>query len=310
MNDNETLPLPGHGAVKRPDELKVKDHQAGAIPPFDWSQVKEDTVGAVPELFGIADRDQGGSSSCTCQATGYGFAYSAKVEISREDLYSHVHLPNGGAYLNAPLDFLRNNGYLELAKYPDPSPETEQNMTQLITVNDGGRVRTFLLTYKFYDATIDGAAQAITAHSYIHLGIDGSWSNGWNESWIDPAFNKQTDWAHALFAGKESIVLRHGVPAIKAKSSWCQHKDPQGQQVFCHYLNKAYFDNGGVFEVIGVDIAEINMLTEKDVQQLQALEGYSDEAGVAFWTGKLLADYLAARLPDKLAQINKALTTQ
>lgn len=40
-------------------------------------------------------------------------------------------------------------------------------------------------------------------------------------------------------------------------------------------------------------------LTEKEVRKLQALEGYKDEAGVAFWTGKPLADYLMARLNDK-----------
>lgn len=42
------------------------------------------------------------------------------------------------------------------------------------------------------------------------------------------------------------------------------------------------------------------LMTEKEVRQLQALEGYSDEAGVTFWTGKPLSDYLAARLLDKI----------
>ena len=48
-------------------------------------------------------------------------------------------------------------------------------------------------------------------------------------------------------------------------------------------------------------------MTEKEVAQIQALEGYSDPAGVAFWTGKPLAQYLAARLGDKLNQIQNAL---
>ena len=52
------------------------------------------------------------------------------------------------------------------------------------------------------------------------------------------------------------------------------------------------------------------MLTEKQVRELQALEGYKDEAGVAFWNGKLLSDYLAARLPDKVKTINEALNQQ
>ena len=48
-------------------------------------------------------------------------------------------------------------------------------------------------------------------------------------------------------------------------------------------------------------------MTEQEVKQLQALEGYSDPAGVAFWTGKSLADYLKARLPDKVKTINESL---
>src|SRR3990167_2598582 len=44
-------------------------------------------------------------------------------------------------------------------------------------------------------------------------------------------------------------------------------------------------------------------MTEKEVAQLQALEGYKDEVGVAFWTGKPLSAYLTARLEDKIKQI-------
>jgi murein DD-endopeptidase MepM/ murein hydrolase activator NlpD len=44
-------------------------------------------------------------------------------------------------------------------------------------------------------------------------------------------------------------------------------------------------------------------MTEKEVRQLQALEGYSDESGVQYWTGKTLADYLKARLADKVKTI-------
>lgn len=275
------IKLPGHGAVERPDHLKVKDRVAGAVPPFDWSKIQEDSVGVVPGLFHIADRDQGGSSSCTCQATGYGFAYTTGIEVSRQDMYSNVALPGGGAYLNAPLDFLRGNGYVLLSKFPDPHPETEGNMTQKLLVLVGDRIRTFELKYTFYpDLTIDSAAHAISEHQYIHLGIRGSWVNGFSPSWIDPRYT-QNDWQHALFAGKESIVLRNGVPAIKTKSSWCEHTDPAGHQVYCHYINKSYFDAGGVFEIIGVDIRETN-----DMGQLVTADGktvWYISNGFRFW---------------------------
>ena len=50
-----------------------------------------------------------------------------------------------------------------------------------------------------------------------------------------------------------------------------------------------------------------NSMTEQEVKQLQALEGYSDPAGIAFWTGKSLADYLKARLQDKIKTISQSL---
>ena len=47
-------------------------------------------------------------------------------------------------------------------------------------------------------------------------------------------------------------------------------------------------------------------MTETEVRQLQALEGYKDEAGIAYWTGKPLSEYLKARLQDKIKTITEA----
>ncbi len=52
----------------------------------------------------------------------------------------------------------------------------------------------------------------------------------------------------------------------------------------------------------------LDIMTEQEVRQLQVLEGYQDEAGVTYWTGKPLTAYLEARLRDKDAQIKKALS--
>lgn len=51
----------------------------------------------------------------------------------------------------------------------------------------------------------------------------------------------------------------------------------------------------------------INTMSEKDIRSLQALEGYSDEDGVKYWTGKNLSDYLAVRLADKVKTIQEIL---
>lgn len=48
-------------------------------------------------------------------------------------------------------------------------------------------------------------------------------------------------------------------------------------------------------------------MTEQEVKQLQALEGYSDPSGVVYWTGKSLSEYLKARLADKVKTINESL---
>ena len=47
-------------------------------------------------------------------------------------------------------------------------------------------------------------------------------------------------------------------------------------------------------------------MTQKEVRQLQSLEGYKDEAGVTYWTGKPLSDYLKARLQDKIKTLQEA----
>lgn len=47
------------------------------------------------------------------------------------------------------------------------------------------------------------------------------------------------------------------------------------------------------------------MLTKEEVEKLQALEGYKDEAGVAYWQGKPLSEYLKARLQDKYNDIER-----
>ena len=49
------------------------------------------------------------------------------------------------------------------------------------------------------------------------------------------------------------------------------------------------------------------VMSEQEVKQLQALEGYSDPAGVVFWTGKPLSEYLKARLPDKIKTLEEAI---
>lgn len=52
---------------------------------------------------------------------------------------------------------------------------------------------------------------------------------------------------------------------------------------------------------------KMQTLTAKEVEQLQSLEGFNDPAGVQYWTGKTLDEYLGARLPDKIKTIQSVL---
>jgi len=51
---------------------------------------------------------------------------------------------------------------------------------------------------------------------------------------------------------------------------------------------------------------EAQPMTQQEVRKLQALEGYKDDSGVVYWTGKPLSDYLNARLVDKIKTIEEA----
>lgn len=48
------------------------------------------------------------------------------------------------------------------------------------------------------------------------------------------------------------------------------------------------------------------VMTRNEVMALQILEGYTDESGIKFWTGKPLTAYLKARLADKAKQETEA----
>lgn len=253
------MKLPGTGAVKRPPEKKVKDW-AARVTPGNTIFFKEDTLGNRPGCFSIPDVDQGSGSTCTTEVLGHGFQHTAGIAINKEDVYSGTVLPGGGSYPNSPMDYVKKNGYVLASSYPDPYPQTEQNMAQLIIVEGIDRIRAFVIQYWFYPLDINSAALAMLEHDFLSLSVFGSWSNGWNKSWVDPTYNKVWSWLHNIFSSKEEgICARNGIPAIKCKSNWSEHIDYLGQTSYCHFINQDYFDNGGVHEVIGVDLKELTM---------------------------------------------------
>lgn len=302
--DNKNIELPSLGAVQKPRSLK--DHQmlafAVSAPIFDWTKAPADDSDPQPYVFGIPDKNQGSGGSCTCQSTGYGMFKATGDDISRHDPYSHVFLPGGGAYLNAPLDWFKNQGYVLLGKYPDPDPQTESNMEQIFSVLDGDRVRTFQLSYKISPVvTIDAVAQVIAQYTFSIIGINCSFNpGGWNPSWTDPNYAGNPTGAHALYAGQ--AVIRNGKKAIKCKSSWCGSRDFNGQANYAHFINEDYFNHGGVFECIGVNVQEITNMEQKFTIQVGTSLGVITITPEGFISGKLAAS------PAEYSQQGKQLT--
>ncbi len=65
-------------------------------------------------------------------------------------------------------------------------------------------------------------------------------------------------------------------------------------------------DNGHDGAINPTNLFQWDAMSEKEVEQLQALEGYKDADGIVYWTGKPLSEYLKARLQDKVKTITEA----
>jgi hypothetical protein len=240
--------LHGTGAIHRviPAEEEVVGAHLAATPP-DFTKPTGPTE--------PPDEDQGSSNSCTSQAFGYHFWQLTGCQILREDTYSHTALPGGGAYLTAPADFVKKYGALmRSATFQEPSPETEQNMTHIVLASNGkGRVKAYSVTRTVIAANINTIASLLEQYKGLVVGVDGN-DEGWQDM-VDPSYNGQADWGHALYVYDRAV--RNGQNALKAKSSWCN-------EVKDHFINQAYFNAGGVFEALAITAQEITMQLVSD----------------------------------------------
>lgn len=195
------------------------------------------------------DEDQGSSNSCTSQAFGYRFWASTSWQLLRNDTYSHTFLPGGGAYLDAPAIFVNQFGAYFRGVLQDPNPETEPNMEQVVvTTNDSTRIKAVHISITPLQADINVIGNLLEQYKGIIIGLDGN-DEGWADM-EDPTYNGQAEWGHALYVYDRAVISTQ--PALKAKSSWCN-------EVKNHFINKAYFDAGGVFEALGFTVQETDM---------------------------------------------------
>lgn len=179
-----------------------------AVAPFNWdvgNNIK------VPPT-----EDQGSSGSCTEQMFCYMFWIHTGIQLSRKDGYSKIHLPGGGAYMNMPFDNFRWNGQLTRDQgFPDPNPQTEENMTQII-VTDVNRKKWVVSYWKLTDTSAEGVARAIKAYKCVAGAFYVQWPK-----WQNPEYPQPCD-PNLIVDGSHALCLYDWKPGqkIKAMSSW------------------------------------------------------------------------------------------
>lgn len=297
----------GKGAIVTPDDVSSTHYSLAATPPtvIDWN---------IPFRVAatLVQKNQDGSSSCTAQATNYYVQALNQIEHGVSELYSsrwiysQTSLGYGqGTYIWRAMGIPISMGAADLNSVPD-NIETEAWM---LDKSDNPHAILEAKTDKF--ATISRQNQGIDFMAQIIKDYHGfvTGFNGWNGMFAPDGTVidwSKSDWGHSVYVcGYE---VRNGQKCLVFKNSWGANWGDGGYG----YFPEAFVTSNMMFDAyVYATIADLDpnsvILTNKQVQELQALEGYLDPAGATFWTGKLLSDYLAARLPDKIKTINNSL---
>lgn len=192
--------------------------------------------------------DQGTSGSCTEQMLGYMFWINTQVQLSRRDGYSKIHQPGGGAFMDQPFYNLRKDGqYTRDQGFPEPSPETEQNMTTLI-VSDVNRKKWVVSYWRLTDTTMEGVARAIQAYKCVGAAFNVQWDKWADYEHPEPNDpNEQLDGSHALCLYDFGMRAE---PYIKAMSSW-------GDMARYHEFKRNYFQPGKSYDFYVMEVGEL-----------------------------------------------------
>ena len=198
----------GKGAVE--DEKDERDYiyedVCGEGRPVDWSQ-PFDIEHKTRSLLKV--ELQNGSSSCVGQA----FAYYAEVlemlennkytDLSARDIYSRIHLPNGGAYLRDGAKQLVKRGVCEERLAPSYDKGKPPSETFMRKIPEGTEDNARIYTAKSYakiqgNNDINKMAEIIRDNNGCVSGVRGS-NQGWWKATPRPPKKGEKVWAHALF---------------------------------------------------------------------------------------------------------------
>jgi len=219
---------------------------AAAPAAFDWSSIP------APKPY-APGKNQGSSQSCTSQATGYGTFAALGIDISREDMYANTKLSGGGSYLVSPWQWLVAHGYLTLVQHPDPSPETEENMGAPTGASDAQRTKCIGTLSVYSNPTIDQVAAAVQQHAIAIIGIE--YTDQGFASWSEPSYSPSFAGpdGHALHC-MAPVISPTGKNAVQCQSSWWGDPQPEGGPSQEHLIDADFFANGGVFELLTIDL--------------------------------------------------------
>lgn len=307
----------GKGLIRTPDEVRLKQYRlaAGAPPVIDWVKGYD-----VEQHFNykLKTRNQRSSLSCTGQATAYYGEMNHFVDNHEVDRWSARHIysqvfipPAGGAYIWQAMSIPLTQGFARLDQVPegDSSEATMRDRSLNGGLQLEAKADKYAVIQNMHD--IDVLAQCIIDYNGFVTGFNGS-NQMFDGDGMVVDWSAAPSWAHAIWVC--GFGMKDGKKVLKFKNSW----DLWGDNSY-GYFPEGFVESGSVYDayvyadVLDLDATSI-MLTEKDVRFLQALEGYHDEEGVKYWTGqidgkrKTLADYRAARLPDKIKELTDVQT--
>jgi len=224
----------GKGAIPSPPDSR--DYQFETV--FGALQIDFSKEFRLPEP---PNEHQGNSLSCVAQATSYLHWQLRHRDYSRRDLYSEIHLPNGGAYLRDGVARIANYGQATRDEVPDPKPETENGMRDASGVTREKQSSDKEKTYfSLGNNSIDLIATAVRDYYGAIFGVNGN-----NAGWSDltnpkPPASGQVEWGHALYA--MGYHMHSGQKCIIAKSSWCSNTHHE------HHIKQDYFNANMTFD--------------------------------------------------------------
>ena len=234
-------------------DFRFDDFVAGApitTPEVDWDKGYD-----LERAVGLKLRReaQDGSLSCVSQATStyaeilHYLDVGERVQLSPRDLYSRVHLPNGGSYLRDNVKTVVKRGIAPESVVP--SYENGNAPSEAFMRKKPEKVEADQLALKYQGkdyysvpATIDSFARAIRSGDGLLIGMYGS-NPGWRQpnGEVRPPEYSERIWGHAVLGigyGK-----RKGRKYIKFLNSWSRHWGDDG----CGYVFEDYFNAQRVF---------------------------------------------------------------